>query len=97
VIKLRMGRPGRLPPPRPGTRWSGMERAVLDQVLSCSAIGSVATVRKWLAEFVARTGIDEVIIAAQIFDHAARLRSYELAAQALSGAPRATSGMATAG
>ncbi|HZR11068.1 MAG TPA: LLM class flavin-dependent oxidoreductase [Myxococcales bacterium] len=97
VIKLRMGRPGRLPPPRPGTRWSGMERAVLDQVLNCSAIGSVATVRKWLADFIARTGVDEVIIASQIFDHAARLRSYELAAEALSDAPRAASGMATAG
>jgi luciferase family oxidoreductase group 1 len=85
VVNLRTGRPGRLPPPRPGTRWSGMERAILDQVLSCTAVGSAATVRKWLADFVLRTGVDEVIIATQIFDHAARLRSYELAAQAVQG------------
>ncbi len=97
VVNLRTGRPGRLPPPRPGARWSGMERAILDQVLSCSAIGSPSTVRKWLADFIARTGIDEVIVAAQIFDHAARLRSYELAAQALSDVRRPMSGMSTAG
>jgi luciferase family oxidoreductase group 1 len=82
VVNLRTGHPDRLPPPRPGTRWSGRERAILDQVLRCSAIGSPSTVRQWLADFIARTGVDEVIVAAQIFDHAARLRSYELTAQA---------------
>jgi alkanesulfonate monooxygenase SsuD/methylene tetrahydromethanopterin reductase-like flavin-dependent oxidoreductase (luciferase family) len=38
-------------------------------------------VREKLAEFVARTGADEVIVASAIYDHAARLRSYELLAE----------------
>ncbi len=59
------------------------ERALLDDALSCSAIGSPAVVRDTLRGFIARTGADELMIAAQIFDHAARLRSYEIAAQAM--------------
>jgi alkanesulfonate monooxygenase SsuD/methylene tetrahydromethanopterin reductase-like flavin-dependent oxidoreductase (luciferase family) len=58
-----------------------MERAVLDDFLSCSAIGSPETVRRGLEEFVARTGADELMIASQVFDHAARVRSYALAIQ----------------
>jgi alkanesulfonate monooxygenase SsuD/methylene tetrahydromethanopterin reductase-like flavin-dependent oxidoreductase (luciferase family) len=53
---------------------------LLDQVLSCSAIGSPETVARELAEFVARTGADELMITSQIFDHAARLRSYQITA-----------------
>jgi luciferase family oxidoreductase group 1 len=80
IVNLRTGRPGRLPPPSRNLSWGFRERAVLDQVLSCSAIGSPATVARWLEEFTKRTGVDELIIAAQIFDHPARLRSYELTA-----------------
>ncbi|MGZ8337264.1 MAG: alkane 1-monooxygenase, partial [Allosphingosinicella sp.] len=54
------------------------QRALLDQLLSCSAIGSPATVRAAIRDFVARTGADELMITAQIYDHAARLRSYEI-------------------
>jgi hypothetical protein len=42
-------------------------------------------VQRWLAAFIARTGADELIVASQIFDQAARLRSYEIAASALRG------------
>jgi alkanesulfonate monooxygenase SsuD/methylene tetrahydromethanopterin reductase-like flavin-dependent oxidoreductase (luciferase family) len=80
IVNLRTGRPGRLPPPSRNLRWGLQERALLDQVLSCSAIGSPATVSQWLAEFAKRTGADEFIIAAQMFDHQARLRSYQLTA-----------------
>src|SRR3989440_5691491 len=86
VVNLRSGRPGRLPPPAV-RRWGPGERAILDQVPACSAVGSPATVKKWLNDFSARTGVDELIIASQIFDHAARLRSYEIAADALKSAP----------
>jgi alkanesulfonate monooxygenase SsuD/methylene tetrahydromethanopterin reductase-like flavin-dependent oxidoreductase (luciferase family) len=82
IVNLRSGRPGRLPPPS-NRRWGAGERAILDQVLACSAVGSPDTVKKWLNDFTARTGADELIIASQIFDHAARLRSYEIAADAL--------------
>jgi alkanesulfonate monooxygenase SsuD/methylene tetrahydromethanopterin reductase-like flavin-dependent oxidoreductase (luciferase family) len=61
------------------------ERALLDDVLSCSAIGSPAVVRASLRSFIDRTGADELMIASQIYDHAARLRSYEITARALEG------------
>jgi alkanesulfonate monooxygenase SsuD/methylene tetrahydromethanopterin reductase-like flavin-dependent oxidoreductase (luciferase family) len=57
-------------------------QGMLDQVLSCSAIGSPETVRRQLQAFTARTGADELMITSQMFDHAARLRSFEIAAQA---------------
>lgn len=81
-VNLRSGRPSPLPPPMGDYLRSigPQERALLDQVLSCSAIGSPETVARELAEFVARTGADELMITSQIFDHAARLRSYEITA-----------------
>jgi alkanesulfonate monooxygenase SsuD/methylene tetrahydromethanopterin reductase-like flavin-dependent oxidoreductase (luciferase family) len=81
-VSLRGGHPTRLPPPAPGylERTTPPERAMLDQVLSCSAIGAPETVARNLKGFLARTGADELIIASHIFDQAARLRSYELTA-----------------
>lgn len=81
-VSLRSGRPSRLQPPVDNYvgQLGPQERAMLDQVLSCSAIGAPATVRQRMDEFIARTGADELMITSQIFDHAARLRSYELTA-----------------
>jgi alkanesulfonate monooxygenase SsuD/methylene tetrahydromethanopterin reductase-like flavin-dependent oxidoreductase (luciferase family) len=87
-VNLRSGRPGRLPPPAPGKVFAPHERAMLDQVLTCAAVGSPSTVHRWLNDFAARTGADELIIASQIFDHDARLRSYEIASQAAETAER---------
>ena len=53
---------------------------MIAQALSSSAVGSPETVRRGLEAFIARTGADELIITSQIFDHAARLRSYEITA-----------------
>jgi luciferase family oxidoreductase group 1 len=85
-VNLRTGRPTKLQPPVKGyeAQLSPPEKALLADVLSCSAIGSPATVHRELNAFVARTGADEIIIASMIFDHAARLRSYEIAADAAS-------------
>ena len=84
-VNLRSGRPGKLPPPRAGFLDSlGMDgRALLDHVLSSSAIGSPATVRSKIDAFVARTAADELMITSQIFDPAARRRSYSLLAEAV--------------
>jgi len=81
-VNLRSGRPTRLQPPRAGYLESlgPQERGMLDQVLSCAAIGAPATVQRRLEEFVARTGADELMITSQIYEHAARLHSYELTA-----------------
>jgi luciferase family oxidoreductase group 1 len=82
-VNLRTGRPGKLPAPLPGY-YDTLEpaaRAMLDQALSCSAVGSADTVRVRLSAFVAEHQPDEVIVTAQIWDHAARKRSYEILAE----------------
>jgi luciferase family oxidoreductase group 1 len=81
-VSLRTGHPTRLPPPRNDylNTIGPKERALLDQVLPYSAIGSPETVAKELEQFIAHTGADELMITSQIFDHAARLRSYEIVA-----------------
>jgi luciferase family oxidoreductase group 1 len=83
-VNLRSGRPSRLKPPVPGyiDSLELPERMMLDQVLSCSAIGSPQTVARQLESFIASTGADELMITTQIFDHEARKRSYEIARQA---------------
>lgn len=82
-VALRRGRPRELPPPREGyARELGpQDRALLDHALSCSFTGSREKVRRGLVEFVERTGADELIVTAQIYDHAARVRSYEILAE----------------
>jgi len=82
-VNLRSGRPTQLPAPVEGytERLAPHETAMLAEVLSCTAIGSPPTVRKSLADFIERTRPDELIIASMIHDHAARLRSYEIAAE----------------
>src|SRR6185437_7231488 len=84
-VALRTGHPIKLPPPKPGYADAlPMEaRAILRSVLSASAIGSPETARRKLDEFVQRTKPDELIVTAQIYDHQARLRSYELLMQAV--------------
>ena len=89
ILRLRRGEPGPLPPPVAGFEegLSPAERQVLDQVQSCSVVGSSDTVRAGIEAFVERTGADEVMIAAHIFDHHARLRSLRITAEQLMLAP----------
>ena len=81
-VNLRSGRPAQLPPPLEDypNRVGPQERALLDSVLSCSAIGAPDTVRASLKAFIEHTGADELMITSQIFDHTARLRSYDITA-----------------
>jgi len=83
-VNLRTGNPGRLPPPVDGYEetldWQG--KAVLRHALSSSIVGAPQAIREGLAAFVERTGVDEVIITGSIHDHQARLRSFEIAAEA---------------
>ena len=81
-VNLRSGHPTQLPPPLPGYEESlpPAATAMLADVLSSSAIGSPDTVRRSLGAFIARTRPDELMLTSMIFDHAARLRSYEIAA-----------------
>jgi len=90
-LNLRRGRPAPLPPPSAEleSEMGDFERAMLDDALVCRAVGSPETVRERLEEFIGLTGADELMITSQIFDFAARLRSYEITSQvaALSAAP----------
>jgi luciferase family oxidoreductase group 1 len=82
-VNLRSGHPKRLQPPVAGYLDSIAPhfRDMLDDVLSCAAIGSRDTVKRILKSFIEQTGADELMITSQIFDHPARLRSYEITAE----------------
>ncbi len=82
---LRAGRPILLPPPSQEWARDPSEPADPLQRTRVSFVGSAETVRTQMRTFVEQTKADEVIIVSHIYDHAARLRSYELAAQAHSG------------
>jgi luciferase family oxidoreductase group 1 len=79
-VALRTGSPVPLPRPKPGyaDELPLQARAILRQVLSCSAIGSPDGVKADVQAFLQRTNADELMVTTQIYDHAARLRSYEL-------------------
>jgi luciferase family oxidoreductase group 1 len=84
-VALRTGHPIKLPPPKAGylDELPLEARAILRSVLSASAIGSPATARRQLDEFVERTKPDELIVTAQVYDHRARLKSYQLLMEAV--------------
>jgi luciferase family oxidoreductase group 1 len=80
---LRSGRPGPLPPPVDDIApflGDPSIRAMLAHALSCAVVGGPQTVAKGVADFIARHRPDEVMVTAQIYDHAARKRSYEILA-----------------
>ena len=85
-VGLRTGQPdARFEPPREGYAESlpPAHRAMLNEMMACSAIGTEQDVAKALAALLARTQADEVIVAGQIFDHEARKHSFALAARAM--------------
>jgi luciferase family oxidoreductase group 1 len=90
-LNLRRGRPGKLPPPVDDmdARLDPQGRAMLAHSLSCSMVGGPETVRRGLADFIARTGADELMVTAQIHDHAARRRSFEILAGVQAGMAQA--------
>lgn len=81
VASLRMGMPIELPPP--SREWTRDGSSAPDREARPSFVGTPDTVRQQVQAFVERTGADELIVVSQIYDQAARLRSYELAAAAL--------------
>lgn len=82
-VNLRSGRPGKLP--RPLERFEEtldpVPRAMLGHALSAAVVGSAKTVKEGVEAFIRRTGADELIVTAQIHDHAARKRSFEILAE----------------
>ena len=82
-VKLRRGAPGPLPPPVDSMEgvWSRAEAAMVNNAFREAVVGSPSTVKRGLEDFLERTKVDELMVVAAIFDHAARLRSFELVAK----------------
>ncbi|WP_296658103.1 LLM class flavin-dependent oxidoreductase [Paraburkholderia sp.] len=80
-LNLRRGTPGQLPPPVEKPDADAFELAGVENALACSVVGARETVRAGLASVIEQTGADELIVTAQIYDHAARLRSFEITAE----------------
>ena len=82
-LNLRRGTAGPLPPPVDSmdSVCSAAELAGLQQVLSRSFVGSKETVRRGMKRFIQELLPDEIMVTGHIFDHAARVRSFEIAAQ----------------
>ena len=89
-VNLRRGRPGLVPPPLESAGaisdfCTPHEKQGIDAALACAVVGSPATVRDGLRAFVDRHRPDELLLTANVFDHAARVRSFELAMAAGQG------------
>ncbi|WP_017912616.1 LLM class flavin-dependent oxidoreductase [Xanthomonas sp. SHU 166] len=83
-VNLRRGRPGLIPPPIDDIEafWAPHEKLGVERALACTVLGDADAVAHGLSDFVARHRPDELLLTANIHDHAARLRSFQLASEA---------------
>jgi len=87
VVRMRRNTRGQLPPPITDLNdfCAPHEQAAAAYTLQVSAVGSLETVRKTMRHWLDLTGANELVMTGQIFDHQARLKSFEIAAQAAQG------------
>lgn len=83
-VNLRRGKPGKIPPPIDDidSFWQPHERAGVERALACTVLGDAEQIARGVAEFIERHTPDELLFTANIYDHTARLRSFEIAAAA---------------
>jgi len=81
-INLRRGRPGLIPPPIDDIEsyWTPPEKLMVERALACAVVGAADTVKDGIEAFTARHRPDELLITANVFEHAARRSSFEIAA-----------------
>ena len=81
-INLRRGRPGLIPPPIDDIEayWTPVEKLGVQRALACAVVGDADSVREGIDAFIARHRPDELLITANVFEHAARRHSFEIAA-----------------
>lgn len=94
-VNLRRGKLGLVPPPIDDieTYWTPQEKLGVQNSLACAVVGDPAAVERGIADFIARHRPDELMLTANIFEHAKRIRSFEIAAAvrerlASAGGPR---------
>src|SRR5579864_6692604 len=94
TLNNRTGRRGRVPPPVADfdAQLDPYARAILADSQACAIVGAPDTVRHGLDEFIRQTGADELMVTANIFDHAKRKRSFEIVAEVHGGMVGAASG-----
>jgi luciferase family oxidoreductase group 1 len=80
-LNLIRNHPGPLPPPVYKLDWNPFEEAAVASKFGAAVVGSAETVRRGLEKFLAATEVDELILATALYDHAARLRSFEIVAE----------------
>ena len=85
IIRLRQGNPGKLPRPEKNfeEKMNESERQIVSQMSKCAAVGDAEAVEAAISEFLRTTRTDEIIFNCSIFDHEARLRSYEITSQVM--------------
>jgi luciferase family oxidoreductase group 1 len=81
-VNLRRGRPGLIPPPIDDIEafWTPIEKAGVERALACAVVGDAAEINDGLRAFVTRHRPDELMLTANLHDHASRVRSFEIAA-----------------
>ena len=86
-VNLRRGTFGLVPPPIDDIErfWTAQEKAGVQNALACSVVGVAAAVREGIRDFVARHRPDELMLTANVFDPAARRRSFAIAMEAAGG------------
>jgi luciferase family oxidoreductase group 1 len=80
-LNLIRNRPGPLVPPIDAPDWNEFERAIVEAKMGAAIIGSRERVRQGLELFLNETQVNELMIVTAVYDHAARLRSYEIVAE----------------
>ena len=82
-VRMRRNTRGQLPPPIKNMDefWEPHEKVSVERSLLCSVVGSPETVRKGLQQWLEKTGANEIMFTGQIYEHKARLRSFEIAAE----------------
>lgn len=88
-VNLRRGKPGLIPAPIDDIEayWQPHEKPGVENALACSVVGDADTVKRGIAKFIDRHRPDELLLVANVFDQTARLRSFEIAAQAMQAQP----------
>ncbi|WP_306434486.1 LLM class flavin-dependent oxidoreductase [Actinomadura roseirufa] len=81
-LRLRQGRPGLLPTPEETDAYpyTPVEREIIQSRAAEQVVGGPESVRRQMDDLIARTAVDEVMITTMVYDHADRLRSYDIVA-----------------